>query len=441
MKSTIRITHFFAALLGFFITLSAHATTYTSINPGAWSDVTNVWSTNGGASPCGCNPGVASSGDVIIVNHAITVIPNLSFSSTQLIVNSTGSIVGAINISATNGDLDIIGGLINVSGYTQSGSTTLDVTAGGIFMTSGGFTIGGGVATVDNGLLSTGQFQVSNGAILNLQNAGRLNVTTSNLRNHGTINIDPTSCLSTDGGNIQNAASGVINGTGSLNSGGNIVNNGVVDVNIIWCANGTGNGMPTPPDCANANTICSAIVLPVELTRFEAVVYRDYALISWETASENNSSHFILYKSTDGKNWEEVAQVEAAGNSTSAITYEEEDLDLAFGTTYYLLEQYDNDGAKTSYDPISVYREVAQVEIGAYPNPVINGSTLRITNIADENGSLQLSGFSGRVDFQQEFYAPNHELEIPIENLTPGVYTLHILLDGAVQTTRIIVAK
>lgn len=47
-------------------------------------------------------------------------------------------------------------------------------------------------------------------------------------------------------------------------------------------------------------------------------------IVQWETASENNNSHFIIEGSADGKTFTKVAEVETlatGGNSTTAIKY------------------------------------------------------------------------------------------------------------------------
>src|SRR6201999_3209775 len=45
------------------------------------------------------------------------------------------------------------------------------------------------------------------------------------------------------------------------------------------------------------------------------------ALISWSTITEQNTSYFSIEKSTDAKKFSEIAQINAAGNSTSLQQY------------------------------------------------------------------------------------------------------------------------
>src|SRR5690606_14755829 len=63
--------------------------------------------------------------------------------------------------------------------------------------------------------------------------------------------------------------------------------------------------------------------LPVELTDFSAACneYSKEVSINWSTSSEHNSEHYIIEKSRDGQIWNFVTEKQAAGNSTTHISY------------------------------------------------------------------------------------------------------------------------
>ena len=65
--------------------------------------------------------------------------------------------------------------------------------------------------------------------------------------------------------------------------------------------------------------------------------------LTWTTATETNSDYFTIEKSATGDDfWEEIARVEAAGNSTSETNYVYHD-EFADGLAYYRLSQVDVD--------------------------------------------------------------------------------------------------
>ncbi len=92
--------------------------------------------------------------------------------------------------------------------------------------------------------------------------------------------------------------------------------------------------------------------LPVELLYFEGTTYSSFNSLKWATASEHNSSHFIIEKSTDGEYWKEITTKPAAGNSNEKINYFYLDNIDQFTIHYYRLIQHDIDGKFVEYGPI-----------------------------------------------------------------------------------------
>lgn len=97
------------------------------------------------------------------------------------------------------------------------------------------------------------------------------------------------------------------------------------------------------------------VPLPVELSSFTATPFTQYNYIEWVTQSEYNSSHFILEKSINGEDWEEIYNLPSSINSTSEISYNFKDVDLS-NLVYYRLWQYDIDGQSELFGPIYVQR-------------------------------------------------------------------------------------
>ena len=77
-------------------------------------------------------------------------------------------------------------------------------------------------------------------------------------------------------------------------------------------------------------------------------------LIYWATATEHNTTHFVVEKSENGVSWFELATVAAAGNSTQELHYDVTDAAVKPTYNYYRLTQHDVDGAYEVFDPIIV---------------------------------------------------------------------------------------
>ncbi|MCB0766494.1 MAG: FG-GAP repeat protein [Flavobacteriales bacterium] len=109
-------------------------------------------------------------------------------------------------------------------------------------------------------------------------------------------------------------------------------------------------------------------VLPIELVNIEGTPLSEGNLIDWATASEQNSSHFIVERGTDGTDFTPVGSVEASGNSMATRTYEFLDHDPPAGLAYYRLRMVDLDMTEELSPMVAVQRNDREAFI--YPVPV-----------------------------------------------------------------------
>ncbi|MEY4595502.1 MAG: putative adhesin, partial [Bacteroidota bacterium] len=85
--------------------------------------------------------------------------------------------------------------------------------------------------------------------------------------------------------------------------------------------------------------------LPIELIRFDGFNDGERNVLQWSTATETNNDYFTLKRSADGIQFEPIAQMQGAGNSTTIRNYEYVDNSPLAGINYYMLMQTDFDGA------------------------------------------------------------------------------------------------
>ena len=132
--------------------------------------------------------------------------------------------------------------------------------------------------------------------------------------------------------------------------------------------------------------------LPIELLYLEGNKESDYNLISWATATEHNTSHFIVEKSEDGYEWISIGQTQANQNSTQKILYNLIDENVKPLFNYYRLKQYDIDGMNQTYGPIQINNTEKTISVIRRINlagqEVNEGSTGVIIEIYDD-GSIK----------------------------------------------------
>jgi len=166
----------------------------------------------------------------------------------------------------------------------------------------------------------------------------------------------------------------------------------------------------------------SATYLPVELVSFRAkrTANGDVAL-NFETAKEENVSHFSIERSSDG-NWQRITSV-AAKNSSSGSRYMSLDNAAPTSQTTYRLWEQDLDGALTmlgTSEASSIGSTTTDVRI--YPSPASDILHIQSTATICE---VSLSDISGRV-VHSNFRLLLKEYDINVKGLAEGVYLLTI---------------
>lgn len=127
------------------------------------------------------------------------------------------------------------------------------------------------------------------------------------------------------------------------------------------------------------------IGLPVNLKSFVANLENKKPVLTWISSKEENFSHYVLERSTDGINFMEAALVFAHGNTSGDSRYQFSDnavTSLGKGILYYRLRMVDMDG-KYKYSETRLIRltEAGKaISIAAYPNPAINELRVTIPN-------------------------------------------------------------
>lgn len=198
-----------------------------------------------------------------------------------------------------------------------------------------------------------------------------------------------------------------------------------------WSASGITLGLNTDVNSAASYFISKGGgVLPVELVYFKAKLESKTVKVEWQTASEVNSSHFLVERSTDGVNFEIIGEVAAAGNSEEVISYEYIDYFPEQENNYYRLKQIDFDDAYEYYNTVVVNATTGTelTHVNLYPNPVIdnvkfyfdsnNGGTYQIkiyTQMGVEVHSSTLLAVEG-----------GNEANVNLMTFDPGYYIAKI---------------
>ena len=158
--------------------------------------------------------------------------------------------------------------------------------------------------------------------------------------------------------------------------------------------------------------------LPVELLGFEATWNNGLVNLSWSTATEHGSSHFVVVRTDQSGEERTIGFVDAAGNSLQLVHYALTDPAPMPGTNYYHLYQYDADG--TGGHLMSAGVQVIPLEKG----PFCTGQSVDggLAVLADD---LQVPGLIA-LDMQGRSHslAVSGDRIVDVAHLPAGIYLL-----------------
>ncbi|NOT92912.1 cadherin-like beta sandwich domain-containing protein [Ferruginibacter sp.] len=178
--------------------------------------------------------------------------------------------------------------------------------------------------------------------------------------------------------------------------------------------------------------------LPVKLNSFVVQKIDNSAKVSWSTEEENNSSHFIVERSVDGRTWNTIATVTAAGNSSHRIDYSIIDNAPMRGINYYRLKQVDKD-AKYDYSAIKSALFNSRYTAEVAPNPAKDFINVYMTKTGNGNqqATVQLLNTGGKLVYQTA--TTQSHLQINTAGMGKGLYLLKVVDADNVTTIKVIV--
>ncbi|QJX46348.1 T9SS type A sorting domain-containing protein [Hymenobacter taeanensis] len=186
--------------------------------------------------------------------------------------------------------------------------------------------------------------------------------------------------------------------------------------------------------CASSPPVVLQTPLPVELVRFVATLQNGQVQVRWATASERYSAYFEVERSVDGRTFQPIGHVVAAGTSTTRLNYLFTDVEPAAGTAYYRLRQVDIDG-KAQYSSVVTVASLlpgksASAGMRLYPNPAVSEVNVSFSAPLSGPVTMRILDVTGRVLWQEQRMLPpagTSLLQVPTAQLPEArLYLLQV---------------
>lgn len=173
--------------------------------------------------------------------------------------------------------------------------------------------------------------------------------------------------------------------------------------------------------------IQNTFVVPVRLNNFTAVKKDKFALLQWNTESEQGSIGFFVQRSADAAQWKDISFVNTKalnGSSSNTLSYSFTDASPLPNENYYRLKFVSaNEPAAFSDTKKLLFGEASPFIIA--PNPVRDW--LSIQSISGEEISfITIYDQAGRIAYQSK----KGKLKINLSSLPAGAYVIQITAIG-----------
>jgi UDP-2,3-diacylglucosamine pyrophosphatase LpxH len=195
-------------------------------------------------------------------------------------------------------------------------------------------------------------------------------------------------------------------------------------------------------------------VQPVKLIAFtSAADVANRVTVKWSTEFENAFSHFVIQRSKNAKEYDEIGQVDGGPNSTQNKNYEYKDLsstDLNVEETYYYrLKMVALDG-RIEYSRVAAVnlREIIlgtdpvtlSTDIEIVPNPSsARQMQIRTAGKVTLSAELTLMDVSGRTWSNQKMNIEQTPKPFLPERIITGVYFLKVAVNGGSIVKKVVV--
>jgi len=202
---------------------------------------------------------------------------------------------------------------------------------------------------------------------------------------------------------------------------------------------GTDGDDPTNTDYFKLD---ASLLLPLRWISFEARPSNNDVLLLWQTATEDQTDHFVVQRSADGVNYKDIGQVAANGTGSNSYSFTDAGaMKLAVKKWYYRIKDVDKDNkfALSRVATVALNKSIASILI--LPNPVVNELKLVIQAASNDQATIRVINMKGQVVLEKTtaIVRGKNTVITDASGLSNGVYMLQITAGESSTTERIMI--
>jgi Secretion system C-terminal sorting domain len=199
---------------------------------------------------------------------------------------------------------------------------------------------------------------------------------------------------------------------------GNVMQNTIQESQDGRFIGGIGDGW-----VAQSVTFIPLIPLPITLIKFTGDIVDDTHLLSWSTAAETNSSHFVVeHASNLVQKFFELGMVSAKGNNSEYTFINKKPI---VGDNFYRLKIKEKDGQFVYSNTILLKLLADKSTIEVFPNPTASLLNIKVQSKKQLAAKVRILSGTGKII--QDVTAENGRiLTLDIANWAAGLYIVQV---------------
>jgi hypothetical protein len=165
--------------------------------------------------------------------------------------------------------------------------------------------------------------------------------------------------------------------------------------------------------------------------------------LNWMVQGEINTQNYVVERSTNGINFEEIGTIEAQNSGLEEASYSFEDYTSEMGMNYYRIRTVKNSGSSlvsSSLGLNTVYSNNFKI-VGTYPNPTSDEFTIKMVSNQKEDVVYRLIAIDGSIIDQKTISVEKGINLIDLNtNSRTGLFYIEIssLTQGKIETEKIV---
>lgn len=185
--------------------------------------------------------------------------------------------------------------------------------------------------------------------------------------------------------------------------------------------------------------------LPLQFRSFDGFVEDKANRLSWVTSQETGTDYHQLERSADGRNWEAITTLAAAGESEQEVHYEYlDESPLVFAL--YRIVTFDLDGSTSTSEMVELKRDALQTGLNLgrpIPSPTSGPFSVQVFGSAKGIIKIQLINASGSVLIDRQLLdeGTDQTINFDLSSFPSGLYWLRAIDASGLVSNRPIIRQ